>query len=442
MVDLPAAPSPSLSKLLDQYESGLGHFANERTVTESQVLEVLLSRDTIQSALLEATPNATDLQRLETLDNQLKASKWRIQSIQNLEKWRSLANPVNNIDTSAWWWPSPSQPVRRDWLWSAVSVVFLSVSASLILNTASRFWSGGIASTGTLAVVTQSVLTLIAGKGALTQSGQQGWETFLKQRNIPEQHWQRWSCVAAGGVFLVVGGIHRSLPQVATWYNDWGWKHYEAQRLDSALSDFQTALSLRPDYAEAKFHSGLVYEDLQQYEQAQESYQFVVASDPESVPLEVWLSAHNNLARLHLLAGDDRNAAPLLIVAMDRLDIDVVEKEPDIAAVNYNLLKNLGWVRLQQGRYREAQTQLEEAIALEQEVLQAQVNTDGPVPEVPLLNRAAAYCLLAQVADVQEQIAEADTAWRQCLLNANPGNSDEDTWVGIYELRELANEKP
>ncbi|MEO0373364.1 MAG: tetratricopeptide repeat protein [Cyanobacteria bacterium P01_A01_bin.17] len=442
MVHQIAEPTPTLSELLNQYERGLSCVVHEATVTEAQVLEVLLTRDSIQSNLKELPPNAADLQRLEALDTQLRGTKERIQSIQNLKRWRSLANPDNKIDASAWWWPSLPQSARGDWLWSAASVVFLSASASLILNTASRFWSGGFASAGTLAVVTQSVLTLIAGKGALTQSGRQGWETFLKQRHVPEHHWQRWSCMAAGSVFLVVGGVHRSLPQVATWYNEWGWSHYEDRQLGTALSDFQTALSLRPDYAAAQFNSGLVYEDLQQYEQAQESYQFVVASDPEEVPLEVWLSAHNNLARLHLLAGDDREAAPLLMVAMDRLDIDVVEKDPDIAAVNYNLLKNLGWVRLRQGRHREAQTQLEEAIAFEQEVLQVQASTDESLSDVALPNRAAAYCLLAQVADAQKRVADADIAWEQCLLNANLGNSDEDTWVGVYELRELADEKP
>ena len=442
MVHQPAELNLNLGSLLNQYEIGLGCLMREATVSEIEVLEVLLTRDAICAALKDLPPSAEKLQRLEALDVQLREAEGRIQSIQNLQQWRSLKNPDGSFEPSAWWWPvPPSARPTKDWLWRAASVIFLSVSASLILNTASRFWSGGIASAGTLAVVTQGVLTLIAGKGALTQSGREGWETFLKQRNIPEQNWQQWSCVAAGGVFLVVGGIHRSLPQVATWYNDWGWEHYEAQRLDSALSDFQTALSLRPDYAEAKFHSGLVYEDLQQHEQAQESYQFVVASDPEEVPLEVWLSAHNNLARLHLLAGDDQEAAPLLMVAMDRLDVDVVEKDPDIAAVNYNLLKNLGWVRLQQGRYREAQTQLEEAIAFEQEVL-VQANTDESLSDIALPNRAAAYCLLAQVADAQKQVAEADTAWEQCLLNANLGNSDEDTWVGVYELRELADEKP
>lgn len=441
MVHPPTGPSPTLSELLNQYESGLGGLVRAPSVSETQVLEVLLTRDSIQSALRDCLPDAADLRRLDTLDVQLKKAEGRIQSIQNLQRWRSLKTPDGSFEPSAWWWPIPPKPKpTRDWLWGAASVIFLSVSASLILNTASRFWSGGIASAGTLAVVSQTVLTLIAGKGALTQSGRQGWEDFLKQRDIPQQHWQRWSCVAAGGVFLVVGGIHQSLPRVAISYNDAGWAHYQAKQLGSALHDFQTALSLRPDYLEAQFNSGLVYEDLQQYDLAQASYQLVVSSDAETMPLEVWLSAHNNLARLHLLAGNEREAAPLLTKAMGRLDVDVVEEDTAIAEVNYSLLKNLGWVRLNQERYLEAQTQLEDAIDFDKTVLQVLANrkSDGSVTP----GRAAAYCLLAQVADAQKQAAKAEAAWEECRVRANFGNADEDAWIGVYELRGLTNEKP
>ena len=365
-----AALDPNFSELLARYQRAIDSIANNPTVSEKQVLEALLARDAIQAALSAASLNPKDLLQLEQLDTRLTSFETLIQSIQDLERWRQFFNP----DQEAWWWPVPPQGgwARQDWLWSGLSVVFLSASASLILNTAARFWSGGIASAGTLAVVGQSVLALIAGQGALTESGRQAWESFLKQRHIPERYWHEWSCAAAGGVFLVVAGIHQSLPWVATWYNDWGWRHYEARQLVSALENYQTALSLQPDYPEAQFHSGLVYEDLQQYELAKASYQFVVEGNPDGAALEIWLSAHNNLARLYLLEGNDRDAASLLMQAINEVDADLVETDAAIAEVNYNLQKNLGWVRLNQHRYREAQTWLEEAIFFDREVLQSE----------------------------------------------------------------------
>lgn len=310
--------------------------------------------------------------------------------------------------------------------------MFLAASTSLILNTAARFWGGGVASAGTLVIVAQSLLTVVAGKGALTDSGREGWERFLKQRNIPEEIWQQRSCAAAGGVLLIVGGLHAALPWFATGYNHWGWQHFEARRLGSAQQDFRTALALRPDYGAARYHLGLVYEDLQEAERAKAEYQFVVASDPDQVPLDVWLGAHNNLARLHILSDKYDQASPLLIQAMDGIDLERAKTERDIADVNYNVLKNLGWVRLRQSRYGEATDELERAIEFDRDVLQTVFADDDNIEK----NRAAAHCLLAQVHDAQEARELADAEWARCTRNANRGNPDEDVWLGVYEQRQ------
>jgi len=420
-----------LNDLLREYDHAIATLS-QGDPSPRAILNVLLARDGIQAKLEETLVTADDLLRLADLDARLRQHSEQIRATEALPSWHHLYRPP----ASAWWWyppdPEPTPAASRyDWLWNSLSIIFLTVSASLILNTASRFWSSGIASAGTLAVATQSVLTLIAGKGALTASGRQGWETFLKQRQVPEHHWQEWSCGAAGGVFLVVASIHGAMPWFATQYNDWGWHHFEARRLGSARQDLQTALSLRPDYAEAHFHLALVYEDLQDREAAKAEYQFVVASDPQTMPLEVWLSAHNNLARLHILSDQDAAAAPLIIQAMDRLDMTQAESDAALANVTYTLLKNLGWVRLAQQRYAEARAELERAIEFDQAVLQQTFADNAAVAK----NRAAAYCLLAQVHDAQQQTDLADAAWDKCLRYANRGNPDEDAWIGLYEHR-------
>ena len=430
-MDTDAQPERLLSVWLTRYEQAIAALSQPADSPQA-VLAALLCRDRVEAALQAQGPTVDELMMLDHLDAQFKAAVGQGREAEALDRWRSLYKP----DPSAWWWypePVATSPPPPDWLWKSLSIVFLTVSASLILNTAARFWSGGVASAGTWVIATQSILTLAAGRGALTQSGREGWERFLRQRQVPETLWPQRSCAAAGGVLLIVGGLHAALPWFATGYNAWGMQHHENGRLGSAQRDLLTALSLRPDYGEAQFNLGLVYEDLQAVEQAKAAYQFVVARDPEDVPLAVWLQAHNNLARLHILSGAYDRAVPLLIKAM-ALDLEpgLVETDLEIADVNYALLKNLGWARLAQGRYREAEIELERANEFDEQILEPMAARDG-LGNRP---RAAAHCLLAQVYDAQGELTWADEAWASCLRYADPGQPDEDNWIGRYEQRQ------
>lgn len=417
----------NLRGTLQEYEQLIAGFNQPGQITDQAILEILLVRDRLQAQLQEDSITAEDLLRLDELDHQLKQGQATIQKHAKLPRWRETYHP----QASAWWWAvEPEVKVipasRYDGLWNSLALIFLAGAASLILNTASRFWKDGVASAGTLAVVAQSVLALVVGKGALTASGRKGWENLLKQRGIPEYHWQEWSCGAAGGVLLLAGGIHASLPWVATWYNDWGRADYLDNYLASALDDYQVAINLRPDYPEAHYNLGILYEDLQQAEDAIAAYRFVVERDVESVDELIWLQANNNLARLYILQDETRDAVPLLIQSLAAIPADAVATRPDLAKINYSLLKNLGWARLEQARYGEAETQLDEAIRL----------LEGTIsPDTVVRNRGSGYCLMAQVLDAQERIEEADRRWETCLIEANAGNPDEDTWIGVYERR-------
>ncbi|MEO0988270.1 MAG: tetratricopeptide repeat protein [Cyanobacteria bacterium J06639_14] len=429
-MDFPAQPKEAFESLLKRYEQAIASLKHSNPDPQS-FLAALLVRDAIQMALAENSPTAPDFLQLDQLDVQLKTYEPQISELKDLERWRKLQNPI----ASAWWWfPQIEVPKRfrwfqQDWLWNGLSIGFLAIASSLILNTASRFWGGGIASAGTLAVVAQSVLTLIAGKGALTASGREAWEQFLQRRNIPEHYWQEWSCAASGGVFLVVAGIHGAMPWFATWYNDWGLQAYEADRLASALHNYQVAINLRPDYAEAYYHLGVLYEDLQQEADAIEAYQFVVERGPDTVDLLTWLRANNNLGRLYILQDNDRAAVTLLIQGTHAVEEDAAATDVALAKIRYSLLKNLGWVRSEQDRYAEAEAVLEQAISsLEDERL----------AEAGVRNRGSAYCLMAQVLDAQQYADEADAFWETCLIEANVGNPDEDTWIGVYEQRSQA----
>lgn len=423
MFDVDSAAEP-LHRLLMQYEQAIADLGQSGYDAQT-ILATLLVRDAVQAVLKDGTLTAADLVRLDQLDAQFKAYENSISKTSDLGRWRDIYQP----DPDAWWWyPKASGAelkTRYDWLWNGLSIVFLTVSASLILNTASRFWSGGIASAGTLAVAAQSVLTLIVGKGALTESGRAAWEQILKRRGVPEHHWQEWSCAAAGGVLLAVAGIHGSMPLFATWYNGWGLNDYKQDRLASALQNYQVALNLSPDYAETYYNLGVLYEDLQQQDDAIASYQFVVERGPEIVDTTTWLDANNNLGRLYILQEDYRAAVTLLLQGANEVTGDAAT-DVNLAKVSYSLLKNLGWARLEQNRYAEAETSLDEAIYLLEETL---------AEDDSVHNRGSAYCLMAQVLDAQELPSEADEFWQTCLKEANQGNPDEDTWLGVYDQR-------
>jgi uncharacterized protein HemY len=84
--------------------------------------------------------------------------------------------------------------------------------------------------------------------------------------------------------------------------------------------------------------------------------------------------------------------------------------------VKYALLKNLGWARLGQKRYGEANVHLQSAIAL-----------GG--------KSATAHCLLAQVLEAQSDLKGAQRQWETCRQSADVQNPDEDVWMGMAQQR-------
>ena len=83
---------------------------------------------------------------------------------------------------------------------------------------------------------------------------------------------------------------------------------------------------------------------------------------------------------------------------------------------NYFILKNMGWARLKQKDYAEAEVLLRDAI---------EINSMG----------GAAYCLLAQVLEEWENKNSALWAWENCSLWASPNLPEEDEWINVARKR-------
>ncbi len=179
-------------------------------------------------------------------------------------------------------------------------------------------------------------------------------------------------------------------PKLHVQLNDCGVDNYLVKRYQLARFYFQCALLLKPNYKKAHYNLGATYEKLNQVQKAKSEYHIAIESELSQVD--------NNLARLCILEKQYSEAIELLEQGFQK------KKAENDSVVRYALLKNMGWVLLEQQRYPEAETYLREAIEL--------MNT-----------RAIAYKLLARLLEARGEKDEAKDMWqkfRQYALNESP----------------------
>lgn len=386
----------------EQLDKALKLYKSRLTVLEGvvvqpskeQILDVLLARDEVQAALNKSDPNATaSLMMIDELDDRLKQQTDVIHQQINLADWRTL----KNSKAESWWWflqSSNQQTGQFDWLLSALSISFLTISLGLVTNIAPRFMVGGPDVFGAVAVIGQSVVTLLAVGGVLTKAGQEGVERLLTCWKRPKRQWQAISCGVSFGLLLGLIGFRLLLPQIAVLYNQRGLESYQKGQWTSAQSNYLRSLQLNPDYGAAHFHLGVLYEDLQEFDKARSEYRLALQAGDNR--------AYNNLARSFILDKKYSMAIPLLLQGREFAKND--------RELQYTLLKNLGWVRLAQSRYPAAEGYLLDAVELTGD-------------------RAPAHCLLAQVLDKQKRHKEALQEWESCLRYASSSLPDEDEWI-------------
>jgi tetratricopeptide (TPR) repeat protein len=415
--------TPSLENALQHYAKALQRleeFPHSPTPLESPeqtiaplVLEILSHRDVIQKALETnvSAANGNILHTLSELDRKLRAQAAAISPFTQSDDWRNSFNP----DPKAWWWfleaPKTGWSDRLDWLCSAATVTGLTISVGLLGDIAPRFLTGGPDSLGAITVSIQSVLTLFAAGGALTKAGQEGLKRSLEKIKLPKKYWHEVGAASALLLMVSFFGFRQSLPWIAAnWYTtpskesrkqgDWGLAEEQLQR----------AIKLNADDAEAHFQLGNLYEDLQQKDQALSHYQLAIQGG--NTP------AINNLARLHILKQDNSVAVSLLLKALAQ-----EEKYPLSPQTKHAVLKNLGWARLKQKNYSDAQAKLEEAIALE-------TKTKFQPYEI-----ADSHCPLAQALEAQGEKTASLSEWKTCNQNANITIPEQDEWATIAQKK-------
>jgi tetratricopeptide (TPR) repeat protein len=446
-------PASHLEQALARYEAALTALQAITSLPDSEpVLEVLVARDAVQEALaaqvqpptetefggqesalllpvarqsfraLEPTQRSKQVMRLAQLDSCLQQQAERIAQAVDLAGLRASLNPPER----SWWWffeppPAPSWWNRCDWLWTGISIVSLTFSLSLIGDIAPRFLAGGPDLLGTGIVSVQSILTLVASGSIFTQEGRKQAEKLFSSL-VDRRFWQEARAASSLLLFLLLGGLWLSLPEIAVWYDQIGIKHFQKGQWSSARSNYERALKLNPDYAKAHFNLGVLYEELQDFAKARTQYQLALQSGGDK---EGSAGAYNNLARLYVRDGNYGAAVSLLRGLQLRL-----RGKGDVQLL-YSLNKNLGWARLQQDRLAEAEAWLQTAIEL----------GETHKAQIPNFRSAAAHCLLAQVLDKKQMLdKKGDTKqralaeWQNCL-DSYGLLPEEDEWIGIAQKK-------
>lgn len=155
----------------------------------------------------------------------------------------------------------------------------------------------------------------------------------------------------------------------------------QMREVNCAINSYQKILQFKADW-EGYYRLGSFYDDEGKEELAQKQYEIAIKLNKNAVV------AINNLSRLKNLEKDYEQAAKLALEGLSKT------KEPKTQATLY---KNLGWARLMQKNYSEAEKYLEKAIDLDNE-------------------RIDAVCLLSQAQEALDKIEETKLWWEVCMI--------------------------
>ncbi|NEQ48390.1 MAG: tetratricopeptide repeat protein [Leptolyngbya sp. SIOISBB] len=357
------------------------------------------------------------LPKLSSLDDRLRQQSQVIAQMVPLEQWREIVAPLD----SAWWWQLEKvHPwAKLDWLWKLLTVPILTLNFALVVAISSRFLAGGPDAIGAFAVLGQSLVAMFAAGAPLTKSGQQIIERSLKALRLPKYLWYEAKLAIAVIIFLALLGFQSSLPTISASYVRRGTAAQSAQQTTSAAAQYQRAIKLNPNNMEAHFRLGTVYEDLLDIDQAREEYRIAM--------LGGCIEAYNNLARLYIVNDQDYVAARTLLRQgqsqlenRDSTEVTYCSQaaQDNLVALEYTFFTNLGWAHLRLDNLPDSESQLREAIKL---------NEEGAAP----------HCLLAQVLERQEEkdLRAAIPEWNKCFEYARTLNPDEEQWLDMAQQR-------
>lgn len=243
-----------------------------------------------------------------------------------------------------------------------------------------------------------------------------------KNSKLSSNNFYRAAAVLVFGIvasrFLIppINGFRQEFlqPEIAGYLNQAGTDNYSQGKYESAEFYYRLALTVDSDFNKARYGLAAVCERREDFDCAEKQYNLAMQDNN----IRVTGRAINNQARLHIFQEQKYDTAiGLLLQGLKQAESSAIELE-----VKSDLHKNLGWAYLLQNRYQEAEENLTEAIALDEE------NTP-------------AYCLLAQVYELRQKEAEALQEWKNCWRYDTPAQNPEvNTWKNMAQQRLKASE--
>ncbi len=156
-----------LDTTLEYYKTAIDRLkAAGTSIDTEQVLEVLNARNAVQVALKDATFISTSrLKQLLELDAELRKQAGQINKVIKAEQFALWRESIH-LPAEAWWWrlenlSSSHKWNSLDWLWKGLVVAGWTANLSLLINIATRFFSGGAGFLGASAVILPSILALL-----------------------------------------------------------------------------------------------------------------------------------------------------------------------------------------------------------------------------------------------------------------------------------------
>jgi tetratricopeptide (TPR) repeat protein len=421
----------NLEVKVSAYEKALDDLSLESARSESRVRSLFLARDGVARELrnaAEVTEQAYG--RIAELDKRLKVLTKVINDVigeKTFISWRE----VNQPPEAAWWWFLDKRAVenaerdnetgqKRNALWIILTALLVSISLGFIVEISKRFLSGGrdwVSVVNTIVqtplIIVQAALGLLAA-GTLTDPGRQWAETLLTKVGLYKSYGVKKRVILAAAIFALVLGVRLSLPRFARFYIERANANLVQNDQSKAMENYQRAMSLDPDSARAHYSAGTVYENLHNYDDAINEYRAAVALDNK------FLEAQNNLARLYLWRGKDKDFENALQILNDALNQSPSERD-----VRYVLLKNRGWANFELKHYTQAENDLRQAL---------QIDQNRPRRTDDSSDRAAPHCLLAYVMEATNKGGAMDE-WEDCLSYSSGEEDLKAEWISTAKSR-------
>ena len=389
----------------------------ESDITEQKIMEMLITRDTLQASLANTEEGHNREELLNetiVLDNKLREQAALLATKIDLPALRAARKP----EEEAWWWQldtsvkneSHHWTSRLDWIFGGMLAGALAMTASLMMQIFEALSVGGMSWEENFATIAQGGgLALVSG-GALTDKGRHKVENVMSNLGIPK----RYITEVLGAVSIVmlsaVYTIHSLLPGHFYAQGEFFYKHSD---LINAQFKYQQGLTLAPDNVKFNLGLGKVYESMGDLKNALEQYHVVAETgDPWGL---------NNLGRVLLFDGQFRMAEAYLNMALQRAkcikcSLQTEQDKYSSGDLIYQIHRNIGWLLLQEQKHEESIPYLTKAIKLDQTIPGNQIGG------------GMAYCLLSYAEQQINQKDKATADWNLCLERSRPETILEYKW--------------